>query len=56
MSAPRQPPTSKDLARMEEEGWASKLEDFTCHDCDARATCPFAWDMYNTNGECLEEK
>lgn len=29
---------------------------FTCHTCDAKDTCPYAWDWYNTNGDCLAEK
>jgi hypothetical protein len=35
---------------------AKKPEDLTCHDCEARGFCPFAWDAYNTNGDCLAEK
>jgi hypothetical protein len=28
----------------------------TCHKCDARFTCPYAYDWYNTDGDCLAEK
>ena len=29
---------------------------FTCDACDARFTCAFVFDGYNTNGDCLAEK
>ena len=28
----------------------------TCIDCPHAVTCRFAWDIYNTNGDCLEDK
>ena len=28
----------------------------TCHGCDQNAVCPWAWDLYNTDGDCLAEK
>ncbi len=28
----------------------------TCVDCNRRHSCNFAWDAYNTNGDCLAEK
>lgn len=31
-------------------------EDMTCHDCEHTGTCEFAWDLYNTNGDCLAQK
>lgn len=31
-------------------------EDFRCFNCRSEPTCPSAWDMYNTGGDCLEEK
>lgn len=34
-----------------------KLKDVvTCVGCDANKSCPYAWDGYNTNGDCLAEK
>lgn len=30
--------------------------DFTCTNCQQVSTCPSAYDLYNTNGDCLEEK
>lgn len=30
--------------------------DFTCDDCGARFSCPYAFDPYNTAGDCLAEK
>jgi len=32
------------------------VKDLTCTDCDAKETCPFAFDPYNTHGDCLAEK
>lgn len=29
---------------------------FSCDECGAAAGCPFAFDTYNTNGDCLAEK
>lgn len=52
----RHPPTPAELAEYADLGQAEKLEDFTCHTCDAKAACPSAWDLYNTGGDCLEEK
>lgn len=31
-------------------------EDFRCFNCRSEPTCPSAWDLYNTGGDCLEEK
>lgn len=28
-------------------------ENYTCHDCELLRRCPYAYDMYNTNGDCL---
>lgn len=33
-----------------------KLEWVTCVKCLARKTCQYAFDPYNTNGDCLAEK
>ena len=33
-----------------------KSEDYTCHKCEAKNNCEYAWDDYNTNGDCLAEK
>lgn len=29
---------------------------FTCFKCKDNKTCPFAWDYYNLNGDCLASK
>ena len=29
---------------------------FTCKDCAQRFTCHVAFDLYNTEGDCLAEK
>jgi hypothetical protein len=31
-------------------------EKFTCYECPDNATCEFAWDAYNTDGDCLHMK
>lgn len=30
-------------------------EDMTCNGCSEVETCPFAWDLYNTQGDCEKE-
>lgn len=30
--------------------------EITCDNCGAKATCDSAFDLYNTNGDCLEDK
>lgn len=55
-------PTIKEQVKAAvEKGLAKDITSFTCYDCpmalpskDAR--CPFAFDLYNTNGDCLWEK
>lgn len=32
------------------------IEAFTCDECPAKKTCQFAFDPYNTDGDCLAEK
>lgn len=32
------------------------FEDYRCHQCSEAPTCPSAFDDYNTDGDCLEEK
>ena len=31
-------------------------ESMTCNGCPSVAECEFAWDLYNTQGECLSQK
>ena len=31
-------------------------DSFTCDDCGGVDECEWAWDLYNTNGDCLAEK
>jgi hypothetical protein len=38
------------------EEYKHKLEDFSCNECGAKDHCIYAWDLYNTNGDCLAEK
>jgi hypothetical protein len=33
-----------------------KPEDTTCHTCPSVTTCPFSYDPYNIEGDCLMEK
>ena len=46
----------KEALRREwsEEGY--KLDDCTCNDCPDNTSCPFAFDLYNTHGDCLAIK
>jgi hypothetical protein len=32
------------------------IDKFTCDDCQAKRTCPYVFDPYNTDGDCLAEK
>lgn len=32
------------------------LMDITCEECGDNDTCPFAFDLYNTDGDCLALK
>lgn len=34
----------------------AKPQTITCQDCGLNGTCEFAWDHYNTDGDCLAEK
>ena len=36
--------------------WNYDRIEFTCADCDYSRYCEFAYDLYNTNGDCLEDK
>lgn len=49
--------------RIFNAGWDGALKSkehlfkhFTCHTCPSQETCEWAWDMYNTNGDCLADK
>lgn len=44
-----------EIESMKEEDPSDK-EMYTCYGCGARDRCEFAWDEYNTNGDCLAEK
>lgn len=33
-----------------------KKEDLTCFNCTENKTCKYAWDEYNTQGDCLASK
>lgn len=32
------------------------ITEFTCDGCGCRETCEYAYDLYNTNGDCLGMK
>lgn len=32
------------------------IERYTCYDCCLWQSCEFAFDLYNTDGDCLMEK
>jgi hypothetical protein len=44
------------LVEVDEDGKLMKAQSFTCYQCDANFDCKYAWDWYNTNGDCLAEK
>lgn len=39
-----------------QHGHVDRVEDFSCYECPDSEKCPFAYDAYNTNGDCLAEK
>lgn len=47
-------------SKKSKEEWAAAYavdkEDTTCFYCPDNATCPCAWDIYNTDGDCLMDK
>jgi hypothetical protein len=38
------------------EDYGLKVEDITCHHCPQKDTCEYAYDLYNTDGDCLAVK
>ena len=55
---PAPPPTLKLLMdSYRESGYVPPpIEEFTCYDCPLWQKCEFAFDLYNTDGECLASK
>lgn len=52
-------PATKAEMRERRQRSAKELGDyvtFTCDDCRYAPLCDFAFDGYNTNGDCLAEK
>jgi len=43
------------LEVIQETGWTG-IELITCETCRDNDGCEFAFDPYNTNGDCLESK
>ena len=39
-----------------EEKLIDFMKSYTCADCESVTTCKFAFDHYNTNGDCLAVK
>ncbi len=58
------PWTDEELAKMRAQSVAyiteitrdDRAREFTCDDCEARSVCEWAFDAYNTHGDCLMEK
>jgi hypothetical protein len=50
--------TVKDLMQHEEilGSMGYCLEALTCYDCEIWNECPYSFDAYNTDGECLANK
>lgn len=45
------------IREMGESGFPVPAKDvFTCNKCVDADTCPWAWDLYNTDGDCLAYK
>jgi len=51
------PRTDEELATARADVAAAfDIDKFTCDECQARHTCEWAFDAYNTDGDCLAEK
>jgi hypothetical protein len=55
------PRTEEEIAALRARMVAAAAEngfsdDFTCDKCGAKLTCTLAFDLYNTDGDCLAEK
>lgn len=56
--------SDKDLERKKERALTIirkinenyQIDYFTCEKCGAKYTCPWVFDAYNVNGDCLAEK
>lgn len=44
-----------ELLRQKVHAWA-EFNECTCVTCEDRAECEFAYDLYNTSGDCLAIK
>lgn len=44
------------IGRYEEKGFDVSKTEFSCYKCGAKFNCPFSFDLYNLDGECLAEK
>lgn len=51
-------PKMSDVFKVEAvfEQTEKQKEQHTCNECTAQDTCEYAWDNYNTNGDCLASK
>ena len=48
--------TERNQLKRDNDYFVQLKKGFTCNTCTAATTCAFAWDLYNTNGDCLAEK
>jgi hypothetical protein len=36
--------------------YGDEIKEYTCFNCESKNECRYAYDMYNTNGDCLSSK
>jgi hypothetical protein len=49
--------TGKAMKELADNGVAVPAKDeFICNNCPEVDTCEFAWDLYNTDGDCVADK
>ena len=49
--------TEQTVRELMEDGVRIPSKDeMTCDHCPEADTCPFAWDLYNTDNDCLADK
>lgn len=58
MEEEQRTPSVKDVVTfLVESGSIDSIDEITCYACPlAVRGCDFAWEPYNTNGDCLAEK
>lgn len=49
-------PMPDDIAYVHDDGRMILAKELSCYTCQDNQECEYAWDAYNTNGDCLALK